>query len=567
MRRQSEQNRYFRRMSFKPIGIALGAVLMLWNSTRAEVALRIAAPPFSARQLAALAQLPDKTLIERAEIPRIVDSLLAGLRRAGFPLARLDSLHAADTLDNAQIILYLSTGPEFIERGSLVTGLPENNIDSLPFSRRCTNLELLTTIEAVLDSLTDIGFIFAQVIVKPHAVQITADSLLAAIEYVVAPGPYLKLGEIVFPGAVQTRPEFLRRASRLRTGETLRCRSIQQARRRLERLPFITTVNEPEIDLLSPGLGMLRLPLCERGAGQFGGMLASASSGAVLGTAALKLGNLFGTGRQVEFRWTRLDLQRSLMCGAYSEPWIAGQPLQAKLDIEIRQEGDYGSASTAGLTAEWKPADELTVSGRIANEQISQTAFESAQKTFWVEGGLVYDYFDQEWNPGRGWKASITTASGGRRSTATDVQYRLQRETSELMGILPLHNKFLFFGRLSAADISGAGLGLFDLVRVGGMNSLRGYADDKFYVRGAATGSLEFRWRPNRRDGYAGIFVDGGWFYRPDPNYNIGRRHPAAVGITTAFESNAGRLDLAIGTPLDASLHSVRVHLSILGWF
>ncbi len=548
------------------IKVLLYGTLIWFTLANAEVRLRIVAPPFTSQQLMDLSQINEKVAIKRENLPYIVESLLNVLRREGHPMATFDSLMETRLSDMDMITIFFTVGPAIYENYRRVNDLQEGSYNIDTAMVRLTETELFTKVQQILDSLTNKGFIFAQVTVKPVCIDFKNDSLLVDMEYTIERGPYIKLGEISFLGEVKSKPYFLKRATKLKVGQVLRREDLKRARRRLERLSFVESVGEPEVGVWAPGLWEVRFPIKERGAGQFGGMLTSASGSAILGQVGLKLGNILGTGRQVEFRWSRFSLNNSLIRLNYIEPWIGGLPLDMGFNLEQYQEGENRSQSTMGISVRWTMFDELAINGWISQSRVSKTATEPTHRTDWLKGCVEFNYLDIDWNPAYGWKMTVTSAVGNRRAKGITTSYHIRKEATELMGVLWNWDKLLCFGRLSGEDISGKGLNIFDLVRVGGMNSLRGYSEECILARGVLLGSLELRWRPNQT-GYMGLFADGGWVYRHEPSYSLNTRFPSAVGFMTAFESKTGRVSLGIGLPKEGGLEAVRVHINLIGWF
>lgn len=121
---------------------------------------------------------------------------------------------------------------------------------------------------------------------------------------------------------------------------------LDRSLKKLKRLSYIKDVEEP--DLLakeSPENGILRINIAEKKSNTFIGILGYAPStdnrkGNLFGSMELIFDNMFGTGRRVEWSWSRKDAYSSQFLFLYREPWVLGFP--PTLELKLNQL-DYDS--------------------------------------------------------------------------------------------------------------------------------------------------------------------------------------------------------------------------------
>jgi len=107
---------------------------------------------------------------------------------------------------------------------------------------------------------------------------------------------------------------------------------------------------------------------------------------------------------------------------------------------------------------------------------------------------------------------------------------------------------------------------LEELVRIGGIGSIRGYTESVILARGACWGTAELRWRPDR-NGYLGLFGDVGYVYRDDTRIKPKKKIPIAFGLTSVLITRAGILGLDLALATGEPLRNARLHVRLEGWF
>ncbi len=534
------------------------------------IRLEFHCPAYSDRELREFAGT-GSILYSAEELPELLEGLYHALALEGYPLTRLDSVVIHSDAQGDVLELFISTGKPVTLNSGRINGLDDTS-RSFRSSGRLTEGAILSQVDEILTELTDDGFPFAKVIVIPDSVYEDSETISTSLDFCVDRGSFIRLRRIEFPGAVLTQSRLLRLESRLRSRDVFSRTKLKQALKRLERLPYIDYVGEPRLVEAGAGLINLQIPVSERRVNRLAGVLSTAPGrDKPTGEVRIYFGNILGTGRKLKAEWLGLDPTRRGILVSYREPWILGYPWHAVLELEQWMEDTLNTTTRYEFGLEWEPSDRLIFTGSVASERIGggndSAITESGSHSIWIEGGIGYDRFDHTWNPERGFGANISSAAGFRRWDDSDRDdSRLRHETATVSAAQLLFKNLVLFERFETRDVSGTGIVLEELVRIGGIGTIRGYTESVILARGACWGSAELRWRPDR-DGYLGLFGDVGYIYRKDERIIPRKEIPVSFGLTAVLMTKAGKLGLDMALATGEPLRNARLHVRLEGWF
>ncbi|NQT33788.1 BamA/TamA family outer membrane protein [bacterium] len=516
---------------------------------------------FSSRELLELAG--SRTLMRNIEeLPSILNRLYESLTAEGYPLAKLDSVVSFHNEKEKILKLYfdISKPVRFYENESDTTQEKEIRLYGL-----------IVRVDEILDELTDTGYPFSSVTIVPVDVGEEDNEIAVRFDFRVEKRFHYRIKRVEFPGARLTGSRLLSLESKMRRGDEFSRSRLERAIRRLEKLPYIDYVGNPQLEETGTGLLIVHIPVTEKRVNRISGVLSSApGQDKPTGELKLTLGNILGTGRKLKLEWSGLDAYRRGILVGYTEPWILGYPWHASVELEQWMEDTLSATTRYKLAIEWEPADRLFISGSVTDEHIAgndSNAMSVSSRALWREAGIRYDRFDQEWNPDRGYNVGISTASALRRwDDPGRSSSGLRREKATAASVLPLVNKLILYTRLTVHDVSGSGVILEELIRLGGAESVRGYEEASIFARGAGWGAIELRWRPDG-ESYFGLFGDAGYIYREDSRTAPRKGVPVSFGLTAGMLTRAGRFGLDLGLASGEPLQNARLHIRLEGWF
>jgi len=501
-----------------------------------------------------------------------INSILQRLARLGYPLAGVDSFTNQRSTDKDLFDVYFDIGlpllADSIEAYQLESGklIPDQGIKSGIVS----SYFLADEAHRLLDSYANAGFPFAIVTIVPSNIILEDRSLSTEMSFEIDLGSYIRIGSVKFPGRSYTTEKLLTNESRIHRGAVFNQAFINRALTRLNKLDYINQTEPIRLLHSSPGIIDLHIPVVENKISTFTGIAAYDPQDKKLrGDANISLGNIFGTGRKLDFIWEGLDPQRNGVSVVYVEPWLLGFPLQAEIGVDIWSGDSIGVHFNRHIGLDWQPDFNLTVGAAIKLENLnppSSNSTDEGYRSVWLTGSGSFNYLDSDWNPRKGVHISTQTSAGFRRSTSKNSEsWTLHHEKISLRYIKEVHPKFIISAFGKAEDISGKRLTYADLISIGGVNSLRGYAEGRNLVRGAYIQNTELRWRLDD-SAYLGIFNDVGWMYRKDSRHQVDD-WLASFGLTIAIQSEAVRSIINIGLAKGEPLQAARLHVRIRRFF
>jgi outer membrane protein assembly factor BamA len=360
-------------------------------------------------------------------------------------------------------------------------------------------------IALALRAYDDAGFPVARI--TPDVVAAAGSGLRVVL--VVEEGPRATIGSIVFDGVVNTKHSLLQRETGLVPGEIYDGSRVEEARQNLMALGVFESVSEPRLSMNRADSSLTiafeaveaRTSFVE-GAFAYG---ATPTGNEVYGQMEMDLRNIGGTLRRAGVYWMKRGDARTAWAVHYGEPRLFTLPvgLSASLDSDIdeaayerrrfslrlvQRTGRRFEVSAGWFLAKTREGPLLDESGPDVRESYTENG---------LDIGLVYDGTDRIINPTRGLRGNLTLEFSSFVCDDCDVPDRTI--WSGLLGgsyIFPISGNTVGFVGASYAGVGtqGGTVPPSRRIRVGGVNSLRGYPEEWFVTDGALIGTAEMRY-------------------------------------------------------------------------
>ncbi len=366
----------------------------------------------------------------------------------------------------------------------------------------------------------------------------TGDSLVASV----VPGRHASLEGFRFEGLEGTNPGTLLRLFRGTQGGPYDPVAVEAWRERLQRLPYLSWVGPSELMLGEGGNLVVVQPVVEGPMGSFSASLGASGSGGsddLEGEGVLDVTNLLGTGRELQISIERSGWGGTDAAARYLEPWIAGRPLSLELSA-MQEVPDSGLLNReAEIAAIWEVDPDISIltgAGRW-------WGFEpSADRTY------SYGLAGITFNPGRptqmGWEGIELVLEGrvgtshGPDSSGVLAMAVLEARVDAFSG------PFGFGGELDAGGILEGERIYSRLTRLGGQETLRGWAENSFRAVRFAILRPEVSLGETTTRLY--MFCDAGVVEEES-----GISTPAGAGGGLRGSAGSFSIDAAVGVPLD----------------
>jgi len=441
-------------------------------------------------------------------------------------------------------------------------------------------------IDKILTLYEENGFPYCQI--SPSHFKISEEGGLS-FSFLVEEGPRVKIREVQLEGLKTTKKKVILRELGTNLLGFFSQNHLNASLKRIRRLSYIKEIEDTQLLAgNNPEEGILKITLVERKNNSFSGILGYAPAegnqkGNVFGRMDLVFDNIFGTGRRIEWSWSRKDSYSSKFFFLYREPWVFGFP--PTLELKLSQL-DYDSTYL-----------QLSFSAKLL--------FNSTNRVSWgVEGGwekvvpgsagknylphsrkykmgIIFsvDLLDQPHNPRKGLlyqteidyvqKRNFTTSSFiPEKQKASLIKFSL-----DLNHFLPTLKKqtFLLGLHFKGLNTDEDVIPVSDQFRLGGINSIRGYREEEFFGTQIAWTNLEYRFLLDRNSRFF-LFGDYGHFQRKvlsesEEAFKKISGRKLGYGFGLRIDSKVGLLGIDYGLGEGDSFSQGKIHFGVVNRF
>ena len=410
------------------------------------------------------------------------------------------------------------------------------------------------------------------------------------VETHVRPGPEVVVQDVRAFGNSVTRDAVIAREYRRPAGAVYHQKDAERWQRRLRRTGYFEYVGDPALVWRDStnGAADLIIDVREGLPNRFEGVVGyqpstAGEKGQFTGLVDVLLGNLWGTGRRLAVRWQRPEPGTTTLDVSYTEPWVAGYPLNAAAIVAIEQRIGY-ALEDLELTLSGEVFPDLVLCAGFGREKArsdSIAALAGPRYEGWLlTGSGSYDTRDNTMNPSSGvlysasWRVSLRT---NRVNDADFVAWygesgwpeeeRMSTAQVDLEHFLRVRGSLVFALGLHGAEVSGGSSGTVseaDMLRLGGALNLRGYAQEQFSGDRILWCNSELRYHLGTAS-RAFAFVDAGSVrsVASDDGAGSTTRTHVGYGVGLRARTRAGLLGIDFAWGKDDGFGEGKVHVRI----
>ncbi|WP_154658305.1 hypothetical protein [Eisenibacter elegans] len=511
-------------------------------------------------------------------------------REQGYLEASIDSLVQTDSL----LRVWVYWGQYYEWQDNELNGLPpELNREAkrllklpVPFS-----MTALRHYQRQLLALADAqGYPFAQLEntvlnISPHGKVQTAFSYQG--------GPTFRFDTLALSGSPRIKRSFLEAYLRISPGKPYQAERIVQIPRLLANLPYLRLQKSPQL-LFKGQLAQVQLQTKAQNVNELYGIVGffpnQERPGTVLltGEFNLKLHNLFATGKLLEAVWRRFESESQVLQLGYEHPGLFRLPMSgyAELDL-LKQDSTFLQIRRAtGLKFGLNPQAQLGIGIALQTATVSNTSAASlvlnANSRFLMyELSYQWRNTDSYHYPRKGWQIHAQAGLGNKSLTinpllADSLPLTVPAQSLQLQSLLSIE-KHSFLGsnsglytRLIGGYLGNEALLASDLLRIGGLQSLRGHNENNFYASLYAVATLEYRLYADPKT-YFFLFYDQAWYRRDALQLPLLEDTPWGAGGGMNFDTNAGTFQLVFALGASAQQAAVfdrsKIHFGYVSRF
>ena len=416
----------------------------------------------------------------------------------------------------------------------------------------------------------------------------TEDKYYVDLTLTIDKGKKSTIDKIEIDGNTKTKDNVIIREMRLSPGEEFSQKIIEEIPSRLNRLGFFEPVTVPDYYIDAQNEGVLVVRVKDKQTNNFDGIIGyvpgnNKVSGYLTGLVNISLSNIFGTGRAAAIRWQKLDQSSQVLELKYLEPWILGLPVNINAGLLQRKQDSTYIQRDLNIGLEYLANENFSAAVTLSTESVipsdadtlTLTVYNSSSITTGLD--LKYDTRDDPYSATRGilfinsYSFSRKTINGPEKfiNSSTKTKIDLQRIEVEFKTYYKLFQRQIIALALNGKELLGSFLEVSDLYRLGGANTLRGYAQDQFLGSRIFWSNLEYRFLLTQRS-FGFLFMDTGYFFRPkDLVHNIPKTEGFRIGygLGINLETNLGVISVSFALGQGDTFSNGKINFGIVNQF
>ncbi|MCB0395415.1 MAG: hypothetical protein KDD36_02100 [Flavobacteriales bacterium] len=575
-----------------PLRLYLSIICFVFLNTsgQAQIISLTLAPGVQTRLLpepvAGLAQKPFEG--DSMQVAAKAKDLLSLLFEEGYLTANAhwSDNHTTLRLSPGQVYSWASLSSGNIPPEALYTaGLRKGTFKDTPFK----NTRVADMRHRVLGWFEDHGYPFATVFLDSIGMEHGKISAILTANK----GPLITLDSIIVKSEDRMSYTLITAVIQCEKGDLYNESVIRQIDKQLNQSNFLRSAKPPEV-LFMKGKTWLYVYPAKKKANRFDGiigMLPDEKTGKVrfTGDVHLKLVDALSRGESLILEWQHLQPQSPRLKAEAAYPYLFHTPfgMNGQLGIykkdttflEVRQRLSFQYALNAGISilgfAERKSSSTLTPATATYNQDNEW----ASTKVVMYGLGIQKQVEQSDRAPVRGFFINLETAAGKRSaennsntpSDGNTVPSSILIETDLLAGMYhPIYRRHIIHGRLwFHSKMSSQGFFTNEMIRFGGMRTLRGFDEESILASTLLSGTIEYRYMLEESS-YLYLFADraryeanGHSTYRADDPYGFG------AGISFATQAGIFTINYALGKQLQnpVSLRSGKIHFGLVNIF
>lgn len=527
------------------------------------------------------------------------NKILQQLYSQSFLAASFDSMR----LSNNSIQLYFTSGNKYewlnLSNGNLSAAdrLSIDLNDRLFLNRPFNKKQLLNLFERTINHYENNGYPFASV--RLDSVSINEENQISAALNVQR-GQFYQFDSLDIRGDVNVSEQFILHSLGLKRGMPYPENKIKQIAKNIREIPFLEEERKHEVQFFETSSVKLILNLKKKKASRFDGIVGlmtdeTDGSISVTGDVDLQLLNAFNRGEKMSFQWKKLKESSQELNLDFGIPYLFNSPFGFDFNFQLYKEDTtfLDLSSRFGVNYIFNGEENihffyenrrssLLSRDRFTNSSSQLPPFSDLRIN---QFGISYQIqrLNYRYNPQRGFVIQPTFAVGKKKiekiaalvERNPNIYDGIEKSSSQYDGSLiakyfiPLGKRStILIGNRSAITYSDV-LYTNELLRLGGLKTLRGFDENSIRASSYAIFTLEYRFLLDRNS-FLSIFSDGGYYEKNDMQSYV-KDTPFGVGAGINFETAAGifSFNYAVGKQFDnpIELRAAKIHFGYTSIF
>lgn len=496
-----------------------------------------------------------------------ITTICLSLINEGYIAASVDSVVTKEN----NLIAYLNIGEKYQWATLKVNEKDQPIIGKIGYGERYfTNrtfryTELSRMMEKIIVYYENNGFPFANV--KLDSVTINKNQFIANLK--IEKNVFVKLDSLIVEGNGKVSQKFLKRYVNIKNGMPYNAYVYKGISNKIRQLSFITE-KKPPVLKLTDKQNKLHLFLDKKNASQFDGIVGflpdNKGKTVITGDLKIKLvNNILKSGETFDLQWRRLQSQTQDLKVNIIYPYLFGLPVGVDYAIKLYKKDTtfIDVNNSLGLNYYYSGLNFIKVFYKQRNAnlistnglQFATSLPDYADVVTRAYGlGFFYEKLDYRFNPKTGISIHVQGSVGDRtikkNPKINDVAYsNVDLKTNQYQtegvfaGYVNLYKNHVLKLATQFGSVFGNNLYKNELMRIGGLRTLRGFDEESIYTSTYIIPTVEYRFLFEKNSNIF-LFGEGAWYENNSISTYINDA-PISVGAGINFETKAGIFNLS----------------------
>ncbi|TXB65460.1 hypothetical protein FRY74_08535 [Vicingus serpentipes] len=532
-------------------------------------------------------------IINQLELKTELTAIVNQLNSQAYLTATIDSV----LIDSTTYKAYIHLGKQYKWTYLTTTNIDEEVLSKVGFrdkifmNRPFNNRQLYSFYERIITHYENNGFPFASL--KMDSLGIYNNTISANLN--LSKNKFCLVDSVKIIGTATISDRYIQNYIRIKNGDYYNETLIKTISNRIKELPFVEE-EQPFKMIFKENENELLLNLKKKKASRFNGVLGiqpDNNTGELRFTGDVKLNlvNSFKKGEEIDFNWRSLQKSTQDLKAKFSYPFLFNTPFGLDFNFKLFKKDTtfIDVFNKIGIRYILKGNNYMSVFFQNKSSSLLSTSgFETltvlpnfADISTQLYGiNFYYAKLDYRLNPRKGYEIDTEGAIGTKKikkNNALDESlYNDIKLKSNLYNVnlnasiyLPIRNRSVI--KIGTQNGLTYNDNLFEneLLRIGGLFTLRGFDEESIYTSSYTIQTIEYRFILEQNS-YLYLFADGAYYENRKINSNISDT-PYGFGAGMSFETKAGifSISYALGKQFDNPMlfKNAKVHFGFVNYF
>ena len=427
--------------------------------------------------------------------------------------------------------------------------------------------ELVQDMNQIIVYYENNGYPFAEI----QLTDVVFDDNHISTSFLLNENPYYQFDSIIMKGDLKLNPAYLRNYLGIKKHEPYNEERVSNISDMMRKNEFIEEIRPAELGFKDQSVDVYTY-LRKEPANLINGILGIAPGNEIdnlqlTGNVKLHLINAFRQGEVIDIDWQKLESSSQRLYTGFGYPYLFGTPIGMGIDFDLyKQDSSFLTIHTkVSGKYHFKGSNHVYLyyknrSSRIINQGNALNIRGYATNMYGF--GLDWNSLDNLYNPSRGSIVNGSFATGHKVMSQTDKRSSQIESNMRLTTFIPFLNHFTIKLEGDYGGIYGKHLYTNELMRLGGLTTIRGFDDNSIFASQYGIFTLEVRYLFQSMSNIH-LFWDGSYYEREGETMRTSDT-PYSIGTGFMLSTNSGIFSFtyAVGKqfnnplkPLEGKIH------------